>query len=137
MQQYNNKRQDARKRHSEILWIATSADEARREYELVEQAMLALDDDAQCDDIADLTYPPLYAVGSSPSDTSTSPDSDDDDWMWLPLEELSLEHVLQAEQVLITLLQVKQWAQQTDVTTWLLVCQQSVGVFHMRTYFPS
>jgi hypothetical protein len=119
MQQYNNKRQDARKRHSEILWIATSADEARREYELVEQAMLALDDDAQCDDIADLTYPPLYAVGSSPSDTSTCPDSDDDDWMWLPLEELSLEHVLQAEQVLITLLQVKQWAQQTDVTTWL------------------
>jgi dsDNA-specific endonuclease/ATPase MutS2 len=119
LQQYNNKRQDARKRHSEILSIATSAEEARREYELVEQAMLALNDDAQCDDIANLTYPPLYAAGSSPADTSTCPDTDDDDWMWLPLDELSLEHVLQAEQILITLLQVKQWAQQNDVSTWL------------------
>lgn len=119
MQQYNTKRNDAHRRHSEIMSVATSLEAARMEYNLVEEAMLALDDDPQCDEAAELIFPPMYAVGSSPDDTSTSPDTDDDDWMWLPLDELSLEHVLQAEQVLITLLQVKQWAQRKDVSTWL------------------
>lgn len=119
MQLYNTKRNDARKRHSEIISLASSIEEARSEYNLVEEAMLALDDDPQCDETAALVFPPMYAAGSSPDDTSTCPDTDDDDWMWLPLNELSLEHVQQAEQVLITLLQVKQWAQQTDVSTWL------------------
>ena len=118
MQQYNNKRLDSRKRQSELVSIALSAEAARREYELVEQAMLALND-APGDETADLTYPPIYGIDSSPDDTSTCPDTDDDDWMWLPPDELSLEHVLQAEQVIITLLEVKQWAQQTDVSTWL------------------
>lgn len=100
-------------RNAELAPIATSSLEAREEYEFVEQALLALT--AQ----NGLSYPPIYAAHSSPFDTQTTPDSDDDEWMYLPADQLSLEHVLQAEQLIKMLLRVKQWCSKTETETWI------------------
>lgn len=100
-------------RHAELAPIATSALEAREEYELVEQALLALSTQNG------LSYPPIYAAHSSPFDTKATPDSDDDEWMYLPTDQLSLEHVLQAEQVINMLLRVKEWCSKTETETWI------------------
>jgi hypothetical protein len=90
--------------------IAMSAVEARNEYELVEEALTALMND---------TYPPYYAVDSSPWDTETLVHTDDDEWLDMPAETWTLENLIQAEQVIRTLTSVKEWASQTEAQTWL------------------
>lgn len=92
--------------------IATSAEECRNEYELVEQAMLTLQG------TNGLTVPPLYGATSSPWDTDTKVDTDHDEWLKLPFEDWTLENVLQAEQILKTLVAVHEWGNQSDTLTW-------------------
>jgi hypothetical protein len=92
--------------------IAASAEHARSEYELVEQAMLALEGSNG------LVSPPLYGAASSPWDTDTVPNTDDDEWLKLSSEEWTLEHILQADQVIQTLLQVHEWGNQTETRKW-------------------
>ena len=92
--------------------IASSAEQCREEYELVEQSMLMLQG------TNGLIVPPIYGATSSPWDTDTKVDTDHDDWLKLPLEEWTLEHVLQAEQVVKTLLAVHEWGYQSETLTW-------------------
>ena len=92
--------------------IAASAEQARREYELVKQATLALEGKNG------LVFPPLYGATSSPLDIDTVPDTDDDEWLKLSLEEWTLEHILQADQVIQTLLRVYEWGNLTETNTW-------------------
>jgi hypothetical protein len=101
----------------EVIKVATSAKEARREFDFVEQAMLALNVGHAQDQ--QLTYPPLYGANSSPFDTVTQVHTDDDEWMSMAIEELNLEHVLQAEQVIKTLLAIKEWGLLESTLTWL------------------
>ena len=100
-------------RNAQLAPLATSARQAREQYELVEQAVLALDG------YNGISYPPIYGANSSPFDTKTTADTDHDDWMYLPGDQLSLEHVLQAEQVVHMLLQVKEWSCQIETETWI------------------
>ena len=93
--------------------IAVSSEQARKEYELVEQATLALGESNG------LTVPPLYGATSSPWDTDTEADTDHDEWLKLSLEEWTLEHVLQADQVVQTLLRVHEWGIKTETQTWV------------------
>lgn len=93
--------------------IASSAEQVRQEYELVEQATLALEGSNN------LTIPPLYGATSSPWDTDTTADTDHDEWLMLPLEEWTLEHVLQADKVIQTLLRVREWASLSETVTWM------------------
>jgi hypothetical protein len=92
--------------------VASSAEHARTEYELVEQAMLALEG------INGLVSPPLYGATSSPWDTDTIPNTDDDEWLKLSSEEWTLEHILQADQVIQTLLKVHEWGSRTEMRMW-------------------
>jgi hypothetical protein len=115
--QMSNQRSRHRKDRSRIKLtpIATSAEEARLEYELVEEATLALDDKQY-----NLAFPPLYGAESSPWDTSTIADTDNDEWLSLAADAWSLEHIIQAEQVIDTLINVKDWATLEDTTkTWM------------------
>ena len=97
-----------------LVQIAMTAEEARHEYELVEAATLALVPNAW-----NLTFPPIYGTESNPTDTTTIADTDHDEWLTLPADAWSLEHILQAEQVINTLLQTKDWAQQESTQTWM------------------
>ena len=92
--------------------IAASAEQARREYKLVEEATLSLEGSNG------LVFPPLYGATSSPWDIDTVPDTDDDEWLKLPSEEWTLEHILQADQVIQTLLRVHEWGNLTETHTW-------------------
>jgi hypothetical protein len=100
-------------RNAQLAPLAKSARDAREEYELVEQALLALDG------YNGLSYPPIYGANSSPFDTKTTADNDHDDWLYLPVDQLCLEHVLNAEQIINMLLRVKEWSCQTQVEMWL------------------
>jgi hypothetical protein len=93
--------------------IAASAEHTRTEYELVEQAMLALEGTND-----GLAPPPLYGATSSPWDTDTTPNTDDDEWLTLSSEEWTLENILQADQVIQTLLQVHEWGNRTETRMW-------------------
>lgn len=92
--------------------IASSAEHARSEYELVEQAMLALEG------TNGLISPPLYGATSSPWDTDTIPNTDYDEWLKLLPDEWTLEHILQADQVIQTLLRVHKWGNRTETCKW-------------------
>lgn len=92
--------------------IATSAEQARIEYELVEQATLALEGSNG------LVFPPLYGATSSPWDIGMVPDTDDDEWLKLSSDEWALEHIVQADQVIQTLLRVHQWGNLTETHAW-------------------
>lgn len=94
--------------------IASSAVEARKEYELVEEAMLALSDETY-----NLTYPPLYAVGSSPVDVENVEITDDDEWLNIQADSWTLENLLQAEQIIRKLIKVKEWALLDETQTWM------------------
>jgi hypothetical protein len=100
-------------RNAQLAPLATSARDAREQYELVEQAVLALDG------YNGLSHPPIYGANSSPFDTKTTADTDHDDWMYLPGDQISLEHVLQAEQVVNMLLRVKEWSRQSETEAWI------------------
>lgn len=86
--------------------VALSAEEARNEFQLVEQAMRCLQ---QADG---LTYPDMiYGNDSSPWDTKKIAVTDYDEWLTFPsTEEWSLEHILEADQVIGTLLRLYEWA---------------------------
>lgn len=94
--------------------VATSVEQARKEYELMEQATLALEGSSN-----GLTVPPLYGAASSPMDTDTVADTDHDEWLKLSLEDWTLEHILQADQVIQTLLRVHEWGSLSETQTWI------------------
>ena len=125
--------------------IATSQFDARKEYEYVEQAMLCLSNENDSDDddgnsntnkknsknkdsdyIPNLTYPPLYSIGSSPEDyTTIINDTDDDEWISIrSFDGWTLEHILQAEKVIEKLLNVRKWAKQDVTQTWVPLLSQ-------------
>lgn len=94
--------------------IASSAIEARKEYELVEEAILAISDEEY-----NLIYPPLYAVGSSPINVENVEITDDDEWLDLQSDSWTLENLLQAEQIIRKLIKVKEWALLDPTQTWM------------------
>jgi len=100
-------------RNVELAPIAKSAKQAREEYELSEQALLALHG------TNGLSFPPIYGANSSPFDSTSVADSDHDDWIFLPGDQVSLEHVLQAEQVINMLIQVKEWSNKLETEIWI------------------
>ncbi|GAX10000.1 hypothetical protein FisN_11Lh005 [Fistulifera solaris] len=94
--------------------IAQSVQEARELYDLTEEAILAFN----CDSGLNLTHPPIYGDDSGPFDTKSVPLTDYDDWLLISsIEEWTLEHILQAEKVIETLLNVHRWAEQRQ--TWM------------------
>lgn len=108
---------------SPIISIAKSALEAREEYQRVEEAMNILNKakkDNSPNEKQDVnlnqskiitTIPPIYGFSSSPWDTN-DPISDDDEWLQTrPYEVLDLENIIQAEQVIKTLLECQHWAE--------------------------
>jgi DNA mismatch repair protein MutS2 len=103
----------------------TSASQARAEYDLIDQATLALqgmgghNTNSNTLTNTTLTFPPLYSADSNPWDTHTIPTTDDDDWLSLPIEEWTLEHILQAELVTKMLTNVLDWAEQDEIQTWM------------------
>jgi hypothetical protein len=114
--EFNPTRSSAKISRSEIILapIADSAESARKEYERVEQASLAIRND-----IPNLTHPPVYGAESSPWDSSTVADTDNDEWLRLPLDVWTLENIIQAEQVIDTLLEVKEWGISEESQTWI------------------
>lgn len=78
----------------DIVSVAASLTEAQEEYKMTEQAMLALHNTNGA------AYPPLYGADSSPWDTAIV-DTDFDGWLTLPIDEWTLEHVLQADQMYV------------------------------------
>lgn len=94
--------------------IAKSLQEAKKLYELTEEAILALTKDNEYN----LTYPPIYGEDSGPFDTKSIPLTDYDEWLYFSsIEEWNLEHILEAEKVIETLIKVYRWADQ--VQTWM------------------
>jgi DNA mismatch repair protein MutS2 len=99
--------------HSSVS-IAQSVQEAKELYDLTEEAILALN----CDNGLNLTHPSIYGDDSGPFDTKTIPLTDYDDWLlFSSTEEWTLEHILQAEKVIETLLNAHRWAEQSQ--TWM------------------
>jgi hypothetical protein len=120
----NPTRSSAKISRSEIILapIADSAESARKEYERVEQASLAIQND-----IPKLTHPPFYGAESGPWDSSTVADTDNDEWLRLPLDVWTLENIIQAEQVIDTLLKVKEWGTSQESQTWIPLLSE-IGV---------
>ncbi|CAJ1966890.1 unnamed protein product [Cylindrotheca closterium] len=106
-------RRNGKNKASSFVSIAQSATEAREAYESVEQATLALDDNDY-----NLIVPPLYAQDSGPMDTS-KPTTDDNEWLDLDPESWTLESIIQAEQVIGTLVKVRDWACLSQYETWM------------------
>jgi hypothetical protein len=52
-------------------------------------------------------------------DDESIPTTDYDEWISLPLDQLTLEHVLHAQQVIQMILAVLDWAKQSEMQTWL------------------
>jgi hypothetical protein len=130
--------------------MAENAAQATRQYELVEQAMLALSASGKVTNepprtrlreaALGLSYPPLYGAESNPYDTENLPQTDDDDFLHLnSLDDWSLEHVLQAEQVIQALLNVHNWATSNATQQWtplladLILGGAPKGRFHHLT----
>ena len=101
--------------------VAQSAEDATSEYELVSQAMGILKSQGllESDDLPIiLPLPPMFNLNDGVS--STEIDSDDDEWIDLCLanlppgmdlyEEIDLETILKAEQVVKLLLETYEWA---------------------------
>ena len=115
VENYRLSSQTKRRRREKLrIPIAASAVEAGRAYELVEQATLTLE---QQKHDSNLTFPPLYE--SNPFDTRTIALTDDDDWIeFSSSDDWTLEHIVQAEQVIGTILRVYEWSQFDGVRTW-------------------
>jgi len=127
---------------SSLAPIAKSFHDVRSEYALVEEATLTLsstkkaalggddngndngnddNDNNDNDNDApwnDLTYPPLYGEYSGPYDIDTIPQTDDDEWLYRSAEEYTAENVLQAEQVIKRLLEIREWSRKEATRTW-------------------
>lgn len=96
--------------------IAKTLEEALQEYQAVQEAsnLLQANEANSINNKQEkyvLTYPPVYGADSSPTDTQTVAETDYDTWLHLPVEEWTLEHILQAEQIMVTIQQVKEWAE--------------------------
>lgn len=111
------RRAKSRNKKKQIIKIAQSAEEARNQYVLVEEAMLALDETA--DPSLNLSYPPFYRKDSHPGDISSVEDTDNDEWLMLPADSWTLEFLLQAEKVIETLLATRTWATLEETRTWM------------------
>lgn len=109
--------------------LGISLPEIRREYDRVEQATLVLQG------WHNLSLPPLYgATGSTtnserdnsldnnvhnPWSVEFAVESDDDEWLYCEdVEDITLVHILQAEQILRMLLRVSDWSVQANVAHW-------------------
>jgi len=109
----SGRKRKGKNKPSILVSIARSTTEAREAYESVEQATLALYDNDY-----NLVVPPLYAQDSGPMDTS-KPITDDDEWLDLNPELWTLESIIQAEQVVDTLIKVRDWASSDQFETWM------------------
>ena len=94
-----------------ICSIPTSVEECLQEQRNVAQAYDAIQ--ANC-------IPPLYPADSGPLDVLTTVTTDDDEWLGFSLASFddnhwTLEHILQAEQVVGKILNVYEWSQQDSV----------------------
>ncbi len=105
--------------------VAKSLEEVHSEYALVEEAALLVTPEKTAASSIhdaflhpDLPCPPLYAADSGPFDTGTIPLTDDDEWLDLAPEQFTAEHILQAEQVMKMLLNIRDWSQQEQIQTW-------------------
>ena len=95
--------------------VASTLDEARKEYDLVSQAVMILDDNSG--DVT-LPVPPFYGADSGPFDTNRQEDTDDDEWLAIPVSEWTLQDILKADQVVQMLLRVYEWATLEETETW-------------------
>eukprot|EP00550_Attheya_septentrionalis_P001467 CAMPEP_0198291446 /NCGR_PEP_ID=MMETSP1449-20131203/8972_1 /TAXON_ID=420275 /ORGANISM="Attheya septentrionalis, Strain CCMP2084" /LENGTH=1017 /DNA_ID=CAMNT_0043990085 /DNA_START=286 /DNA_END=3339 /DNA_ORIENTATION=+ len=107
--------------------IAESAAEAKQEYELVRQATAVLLNQTDRVEHRGLeseqaAIPPLYGYSSSPWDVEQVAKTDDDEWLFgrensdrSPLLSLELEQILQAEQVVKRLLDVRAWGESAAI----------------------
>jgi hypothetical protein len=111
-----------------MIAIAQTVEEIHREYQLVEEACLLLLSETNDGGLSakdqqynppKLSYPPLYGADSGPWDTGTIPQTDDDEWLYLPSTLWNAEYVIQAEQVMNMLLQIKKWSRAEEITTWV------------------
>jgi len=94
-----------------ICSIPTSVEECLQEQRNVAQAYDAIQ--ANC-------IPPLYPADSGPMDVLTTVTTDDDEWLGFSLASFddnhwTLEHILQAEQVVGKILNVYEWSRQDSV----------------------
>jgi hypothetical protein len=109
--------------------IAQSVEDIHRQYQQIEEATLLLSSDrndaTQRDNNENeynqpqLPNPPIYGVDSGPWDTGTIPHTDNDEWLYLPAGLWDAEHVIQAEQVINMLLQIKKWSHEGEIPTWV------------------
>jgi hypothetical protein len=99
----------------------------------VEEAYLAL----QPDTTYNLAFPPLYGAESGPWDTTTIANTDDDEWLTLDADAWTLEHILQAEQVIDMLIKVKEWAMREESTTWMPSLAQLALLIDEDNLLPS
>lgn len=107
----------ARALSTPIISIAQSAEEAVSEYQLVHDAMMILKSQQSSNHVIPL--PPMFDLYDGVSSTSNV-DSDDDEWIDLCLaplppgmdiyQEIDLQTILQAEQVIKLLLMTYEWA---------------------------
>ncbi len=125
-------KQQPKSKRPPLVPIAKSSEEARQEYQLVEAATLALSEN-----VWNLTYPPFYGTESNPGDTSTIEETDNDEWLMLPADAWSLEHILQAEQVIDTLLQTQRWANREEMQTWMPELSKIGAMIDPESILPS
>lgn len=101
--------------------FSETADEARKEYSLVEEGMLLLGRDREIVETqltTNLTIPDFYGANSGPFDTGSVADTDDDEWLDLPVVEWTIHEVLKADQIVQMLLRVYDWAKSSPIQTW-------------------
>ncbi|KAL7565143.1 hypothetical protein ACA910_021522 [Epithemia clementina (nom. ined.)] len=102
------------------LLVAPTAQQARKEYELVEQAYLLLQGrDGESTGFAEnLTIPDFYGADSGPFDTGSVAETDYDEWLDCPVAAWTLEDILKADQIIQMLLRVYDWANSVPIQTW-------------------
>ena len=104
------------KNAKQVINIAQTADDANKEWDLIREAMNILQ---EVKEGSATTYPPIYAKDSSPWDVDLEVTSDDDDWLYSILigsqDSLSLENILQAEQIVKRILNTHEWAHKDDL----------------------
>lgn len=120
--------------------IATTANEVMEAYQRVAQATDCIKDEEQRtpprdndDDESRAFVPPLYPADSyGPLDTTTAIHTDDDEWLNFTVhdERWTLEHILQAEQVIIKLLKVHAWSERASFAPDL----QKLATAHHHTH---
>ena len=116
-------KQDIRHQYPPPISIAQSAEEAILEYKLVSEAMEILQSQQSSTRIP---LPPMFQLYDGVS-SSTTADSDDDEWIDICLaslppgvdiyQEIDLENILQAEQVVKLLIETYEWAF-SDTIKW-------------------